>query len=657
MVAVNSPPSGGSLHASEATVDVGSNIELAARGWSDVEGHFPLVYTFHALVQPSVQGAAPVEKLLLPAQLSPTVRVSLPVGTTSVRVRVHDAFGATGTSATVNVAAAGVAGGAAASAQFTELLRVVDTAVMPRVHSATRLLDVGAALGACLAGMDALNEAARVVGGLAAAGVSGTTLESWHTARNTLLAAVHNAVVVSGPTAAASAHPALAQLSTGQALAALACVSDSVAAAGIAQADAVQHAGQVIHSASMVLSQLVSRPRRDLASRVLAARRALLTATSFRSSQTNSTLSQAVFRHAAQAASDVSSILASPLVCGHDVQPTDHFAASASTTAGDWAVAARRLPVGTATAELSSPTHRGVATVTIIDDAPSPTAPGTCVDVAVSFADLTSYSVAHIASNVTVSVHPGRVARSSTTRVVVSVPLNDAGLQSVRNGILPTCATSGVGLLAGGSAERCEPVQVVGGAATCNCTIPSAVVPAPCEPLACVEEWVQVAVLLPGSCNDGVQNGFESGVDCGGSSPCGACNCDTVSPPSFWDASQRRCTPCRPLCDVAASEVESVPCGGGWGPPSDRVCSSLTAECSDGVVGTTTAAAPMETGIDCGGMCSAKCPVGQGCETASDCASGVCGDTGLCMSSSGSCTSDCGGLTCSTRQHCGGAQV
>ena len=111
-------------------------------------------------------------------------------------------------------------------------------------------------------GMDALNEAARVVGGLAAAGVSGTTLESWHTARNTLLAAVHNAVVVSGPTAAASAHPALAQLSTGQALAALACVSDSVAAAGIAQADAVQHAGQVIHSASMVLSQLVSRPRR-----------------------------------------------------------------------------------------------------------------------------------------------------------------------------------------------------------------------------------------------------------------------------------------------------------------------------------------------------------------------------------------------------------
>lgn len=62
-----------------------------------------------------------------------------------------------------------------------------------------------------------------------------------------------------------------------------------------------------------------------------------------------------------------------------------------------------------------------------------------------------------------------------------------------------------------------------------------------------------------------------------------------------------------------------------------------------------------ETGVDCGGSCSTKCAVGQGCSVAGDCVSAVC-TSGLCRSPS--CTDhvkngketdvDCGGGTCMT---------
>lgn len=90
------------------------------------------------------------------------------------------------------------------------------------------------------------------------------------------------------------------------------------------------------------------------------------------------------------------------------------------------------------------------------------------------------------------------------------------------------------------------------------------------------------------SCLDGVRNGFETDVDCGG-----------VDCPN--------CGPGR-SCQVPADCVTSV-CF-----PS-HVCG--TAECTDGMQN------GLETDVDCGGSC-APCGVGRACLVGLDCTSSVC---------------------------------
>ncbi len=120
-------------------------------------------------------------------------------------------------------------------------------------------------------------------------------------------------------------------------------------------------------------------------------------------------------------------------------------------------------------------------------------------------------------------------------------------------------------------------------------------------------------------CSDGVQNGDETDVDCGGS--CGGC-----------DGGQR----CGDVDDCASG----VCAGGFCGFPS----------CEDGIRNGD------ETGVDCGAGID-DCPLcadGEGCLTGADCTSGVCGDDTLCAAPS--CTdgllngdesdADCGGATC-----------
>ncbi len=84
------------------------------------------------------------------------------------------------------------------------------------------------------------------------------------------------------------------------------------------------------------------------------------------------------------------------------------------------------------------------------------------------------------------------------------------------------------------------------------------------------------------TCNDGIQNGNETGVDCGGSCP--ACNGTT------------------PTCNdgIQNGNETGVDCGGSC--PS---CST-TPTCNDGIQNGD------ETGVDCGGSCSA-------CQAANDC--------------------------------------
>ncbi|MBI5497711.1 MAG: hypothetical protein HY904_22075 [Deltaproteobacteria bacterium] len=96
----------------------------------------------------------------------------------------------------------------------------------------------------------------------------------------------------------------------------------------------------------------------------------------------------------------------------------------------------------------------------------------------------------------------------------------------------------------------------------------------------------------PDACRDGILDGAELAVDCGGS-----------------------CVPCPAACTIA-SECSSGVCTRG-------LCARP--RCDDGIRNGD------ETGLDCGGNCGSTCPVGAPCTASGDCSSGVCG-AGACRS-------------------------
>ena len=138
-------------------------------------------------------------------------------------------------------------------------------------------------------------------------------------------------------------------------------------------------------------------------------------------------------------------------------------------------------------------------------------------------------------------------------------------------------------------------------------------------------------------CTDVIRNGVETDVDCGGSCP--ACvtgklclvnkDCDSkVCAGGVCTASS--CT------DTFQNGQETdVDCGG----PSCPACASCTDGLKNGA----------ETGVDCGGSCKSKCSNGAACLIASDCTSNVC-QNNMCVApclpdwgSYGSCSvSTCG---------------
>ncbi len=169
------------------------------------------------------------------------------------------------------------------------------------------------------------------------------------------------------------------------------------------------------------------------------------------------------------------------------------------------------------------------------------------------------------------------------------------------------------------------------------------------------------------TCNDGVQNGGETGNDCGGPE-CGGCDpgegctADTDCLSMVCDEMAGTCV--APTCDdgVVNGDESDLDCGG---PDCDAcddgddcvfsadcmsmVCLMETCQpsaCDDGVHNGD------ETDVDCGGSCQ-PCDDGQGCGIPGDCDSGVCeADTcaeATCDDSvqNGSETGeDCGGPDC-----------
>ena len=126
----------------------------------------------------------------------------------------------------------------------------------------------------------------------------------------------------------------------------------------------------------------------------------------------------------------------------------------------------------------------------------------------------------------------------------------------------------------------------------------------------------QVGAFFVATCSDGIQNGTETGVDCGGS--CSAC----VAAPTCSDGVKNgtetgvdcggSCSACvaAPTCSdgVQNGTETGVDCGGSC------VACVAAPTCSDGVKNGT------ETGVDCGGLCSA-CTYVWTCDSA--CWSGI----------------------------------
>jgi hypothetical protein len=171
------------------------------------------------------------------------------------------------------------------------------------------------------------------------------------------------------------------------------------------------------------------------------------------------------------------------------------------------------------------------------------------------------------------------------------------------------------------------------------------------------------------TCSDGIKNGTETDVDCGGGTcpPCAVGKmCAVGTDCQSGICSGGTCQPAGPTCtdgikDGAETDVD---CGGGTCPPcavgkmcvvatdcQSHVCSAGTCQaptCSDGVKNGT------ETDVDCGGSCS-PCANGKGCLVSADCQSGVCNAiTHMCQAptcsdgvKNGNETDvDCGGGTC-----------
>lgn len=138
------------------------------------------------------------------------------------------------------------------------------------------------------------------------------------------------------------------------------------------------------------------------------------------------------------------------------------------------------------------------------------------------------------------------------------------------------------------------------------------------------------------SCRDGIRNGFEIDVDCGGN--CGPCAVEQAC----LEASD--CT--TGLCEGGVCQAEAscddgqqngdetdVDCGGSCGvcDPGDRCafdddCSSSTCvqgRCRDPACDDNRQNGD-ETGVDCGGPDCGACSDGEGCAEAADCVSGVC---------------------------------
>ncbi|MFN3199697.1 MAG: FG-GAP-like repeat-containing protein [Bradymonadia bacterium] len=161
--------------------------------------------------------------------------------------------------------------------------------------------------------------------------------------------------------------------------------------------------------------------------------------------------------------------------------------------------------------------------------------------------------------------------------------------------------------------------------------------PEDCDGIPCVDGF-----CTPPTCMDTVQNGEETDVDCGGPI-CGPCLADQgCAQPS--DCQSQICTDdvcATPACDdtVRNGDETDTDCGGPTcGPCADGGACVEDGDCTSGVCPDGVCATPAcddavrngdELDTDCGGPACDPCADGDACIADSDCTSGVCPD-GAC---------------------------
>ncbi|NRA35054.1 MAG: C-type lectin domain-containing protein [Polyangiaceae bacterium] len=137
----------------------------------------------------------------------------------------------------------------------------------------------------------------------------------------------------------------------------------------------------------------------------------------------------------------------------------------------------------------------------------------------------------------------------------------------------------------------------------------------------CVDLVCQGNSCRVSTCDDSTANGLETGVDCGGGSPCAKCG----------------------VGQACNTEVDCLP---------DLACSTETSTCADASC-TDGFENNDETDVDCGGSCPANCADGAGCISDNDCINNICqGD--ICQvpgcgdgrKNQDESDIDCGGATC-----------
>lgn len=198
------------------------------------------------------------------------------------------------------------------------------------------------------------------------------------------------------------------------------------------------------------------------------------------------------------------------------------------------------------------------------------------------------------------------------------------------------------------------------------------------QPDDCTSKVCQLNACIPATCADGVANGAETDIDCGGieCNPCGdllVCNVANDCTSKICNANVCAVPTCQD--GVQNGDETDDDCGGGCEPCATGQGCGIDADCVGGSCSgsvclptcTDGAQNANETDIDCGGAVCGPCQAGQICASGSDCSSTIC-ESGFCTSATcsdgaingsesdldcgGSCDPCAEGLTCTIGFDC-----